>query len=84
MTKFSPIIHNLSPGCDGYAECQLYNKLIEARPKGDLSLASKIARLAAWKNLCEQALEKAQQKLDNIRINNHDQSFRPQARLASS
>jgi hypothetical protein len=63
MTKFSPIIHNLSPGDNGYSDCQLYNSLVSNRPTSDGSLASKMAKLKAWENLCTQALEKAQQKL---------------------
>ncbi|MCA6395501.1 MAG: hypothetical protein IM606_09955 [Cytophagales bacterium] len=62
--QFSPIIHNLNPKSDGYAECQLYNNLINNRPIGDGSLASKLTKIKAWQNLCSEALEKAQQKLN--------------------
>lgn len=56
---FKPIIHNIQPGNPGYTECQLYNNLVANRPKGGGSLASKQARLKAWENLCNQALEEA-------------------------
>lgn len=54
--KFTPIIHNLQPDDPGYAACQLYNNLIASRPTGPGLLASKLAKLRAWENLCKQAL----------------------------
>lgn len=68
MSKFKPIIHNLTPGTKGYSECQLYNNLIGNRPKGDGLLASKIAKIRAWENLCTQGLEKAQQALKGEKL----------------
>lgn len=56
--KHAPIIHNLQPNDNGYAECQLYNSLVSNRPRGDGTLVSKLAKLRAWDNLCTQALEK--------------------------
>lgn len=62
--KHLPIIHNLTPHDKGYAECQLYNNLISNRPTGDGTLASKLAKLKAWEDLCNQALEKARKVLE--------------------
>lgn len=59
--KFAPIIHNLTPSTQGYAECQLYNNLIGNRPTSD-----KIAKIRAWENLCSQALEKARAALKGV------------------
>lgn len=62
---FKPIIHNLTPGSAGYAECQLYNNLVANKPKGPGTLASKIAKERAWKELCGQALVKARQAVQS-------------------
>lgn len=64
--KFSPIIHNLNSSNDGYSECELYNNLIANRPKGDGTLASKVAKIKAWENLCSQALEAAKRKCKGV------------------
>lgn len=64
--KFAPIIHNLTPSTQGYAECQFYNNLIGNRPTGDGSLSDKIAKIRAWENLCSQALEKARAALKGV------------------
>lgn len=61
--RFLPIIHNLTPNDDGYSEYQLYNNLIRNRPKGDGTLTSKIAKIKAWENLCNQALAVAKEKV---------------------
>lgn len=63
---FKPIIHNLQPDSVGYAECQLYNNLIANKPTGPGTLASKIAKEKAWKELCDQALEKARLAMKGI------------------
>ncbi len=63
---FKPIIHNLQPGELGYAECQLYNNLITNKPKGPGTLVTKISNERAWKELCNQALEKVKLTLKGI------------------
>ena len=63
---FKPIIHNLRPGDIGYSECQLYNNIISNKPKGQGTLASKISRERAWKEICAQALEKVNLTLKGI------------------
>ncbi len=63
---FKPIIHNLQPGDIGYTECQLYNNLISNKPKGPGTLASKISKERAWKELCDQALDKVNLILKGI------------------
>jgi hypothetical protein len=62
---FKPIIHNLTPNCTGYKETQLYNSLIANKPKGDGTLTTKLAKIKAWRNLCNQALESARQAITN-------------------
>jgi hypothetical protein len=63
---FKPIIHNLKPGAPGYAEYQFYNNLVANKPNGPGTLASKIAKQRAWKDLCNLALEKAHLTLKGI------------------
>lgn len=66
-----PIIHNIQPGQPGYSECQLYNNLLAAKPKGPGLLASKIAMQRSWKELCKQAYEKAELALIDNMINQY-------------
>lgn len=55
----SPITHNLSSTCAGYAEVQAYNALIAHRPKCNGKLNDKINALSAWKTDCRKALAEA-------------------------
>ncbi len=61
--RFEPILHNLLPTDTGFKECQIYNRLIGARPIGPGSLTTKIENLKLWELECKSALESVREIL---------------------